>query len=313
MRRPTVSGALCMASVLAVVLTSCTSGAIPPAPPRDWARPPITVASFDFPESELLADIYAQALRAKGYPVEVLPGVGSRELVEPALARGLIQFVPEYQGSALAFLTLGESQGSPDPAATHRALAEALGIRDIVATEPAPAQDANAIVVTEATALRYGLHSISDLRPVASKLAFGGPKECPLRPFCLLGLERTYGLRFEQFIPLDTGGPLTLQALAAGEIDVAVLFTTDPSIPEQHLVALTDDRRLQPAENVTPLLRRDIVARYGSGLIELVNSVSSRLTTDQLRSMNSAMSVGGRPPAAVARGWLQSQGLVQGT
>ena len=142
---------------------------------------------------------------------------------------------------------------------------------------PAAAQNTNAIVVRAATAARYGLRSIADLARVAPRLAFGGPPECPGRAYCLPGLKQAYGLRFKSFIPLDAGGPLTLQALTEGNVDVALLFSTDPSISARHLVVLADDRGLQPAENITPLVSRDVVARYGAGLVAALNAVSARL------------------------------------
>jgi osmoprotectant transport system substrate-binding protein len=296
----------------AVIVASCTSTPAPAPRPGDRAtagRPLITIASFDFPESEILANIYGRALRAKGYPAQVLPNVGSRELVEPALARGLVQFVPEYSGSALAFLSLGQGPATSDPATTHRRLAAALGSVGAVALDPAPAQDANAIVVTQETATRFGLVTNTDLARVAGQLRFGGPPECTQRSFCLPGLQDTYGARFKEFIPLDTGGPLTLQALEAREIDVALLFTTDPSISLKHLVVLTDDRELQPAENVTPVVRGNVVTAYGQPLLDVVNSVSARLTTEALRAMNQRVGLGGQTAASVAADWLESQGL----
>ena len=144
-----------------------------------------------------------------------------------------------------------------------------------MAAHPAPAQDANAIVVTAATAARYGLRSIADLARVAPRLVFGGPPECPERAYCLPGLRRAYGLRFKAFIPLDAGGPLTLQALEAGNIGVALLFTTDPAIPARHLVILADDRGLQPAENITPLVRRDVIAATAPAWSRVLNTVSA--------------------------------------
>jgi osmoprotectant transport system substrate-binding protein len=295
-----------------VGIAACTSGpSRPPVAPGAADRSGvITVGSFDFPESEVLAQIYGQALRAAGYRVEVLPSTGPRELMEPSLGRGLVQLIPEYQGSALAFLSLGRDHGSPDAAATHVALQSVLAPRGLVALDPAPAQDANAIVVTQQTARRFGLRSLGDLAPVASRLRFGGPPECPQRDLCLLGLKRTYGLTFGQFIPLDTGGPLTLQALKAGEIDVALLFTTDPGIQRDHLVVLADDRGLQPAENVTPIVRRDTLDAFGPSFAAAMDAVSQRLTTDELRSLDALIAFDGRPPAAVAASWLRSQGLL---
>jgi osmoprotectant transport system substrate-binding protein len=181
-----------------------------------------------------------------------------------------------------------------------------------VAGRPAAAQDANAIVVTAATAARYDLRSIADLARVAPRLVFGGPPECPRRSYCLRGLRRTYGLHFSSFVPLDAGGPLTLQALEAGNIGVALLFTTDPDIPARDLVVLADNRGLQPAENITPLVHRDAVARHGPGLMAVLNTVSARLGTASLRALNARVEIHGQNPRQVAENWLRAQGLLPG-
>src|SRR5215470_15652986 len=235
MARRSVIGAVGL--VLAVTCAACTAsggsaGRGPPGPVSAGDAGPgvITVGSFDFPESVLLAYLYAGALSARGYPVRVLPDLGSRELVEPALMTGLVQLVPEYTGSALEFVSLGRTHATADVAATAAALANAMAARGIVTARPAAAQDANAIVVTGATASRYRLRTISDLARAAPRLVFGGPPECPERPDCLPGLRRTYGLQFRAFAALDAGGPLTRQALEAGDIGAALLFTTDPAI-----------------------------------------------------------------------------------
>ena len=269
----------------------------------------ITVGSFDFPESVLLADIYAGALTAQGFPVRVLADLGPRELVDPALMSGLVQVVPEYSGSALEFVSLGRQPATSGVTATGRALAGWVGGRGLVAGRPSAAQDANVIVVTAATAARYGLRSVAGLARVAPRLAFGGPPECPEEAYCLLGLKQVYGLRFRVFIPLDAGGPLTLQALEAGDIGVALLFSTDPAITADHLVVLADDRGLQPAENVVPLVRRDAVARYGPRLLAVLDTVSARLTTGSLRALNARVDLRGDDPRLVAESWLRARGL----
>jgi osmoprotectant transport system substrate-binding protein len=270
----------------------------------------VDVGSFDFPESVLLADIYADALKAKGLPVRVLPDLGSRELVDPALMSGLIQLVPEYAGSALQFNSLGRQSATSDVMATSKALTGLMADRGIVAGLPAAAQNTNAIVVRAATAARYGLRSIADLARVAPRLVFGGPPECPGRAYCLPGLKQAYGLRFKAFIPLDAGGPLTLQALTEGTVDIALLFSTDPSIPARHLVVLADDRGLQPAENVTPLVTRDVIARYGASLVDVLNSVSARLDTLSLRALDALVEIRGQDPRQVADSWLRAHGLI---
>src|SRR6516165_5034149 len=194
MARRSVIGAVALA--LAIACTACTAGSTgstgsagstgrsPPGPASAGGAGPgaITVGSFDFPESVLLAYLYAGALSARGYPVRVLPDLGSRELVEPALMTGLVQLVPEYTGSALGFVSLGRAHATADVTATAAALANAMAARGIVTARSAEAQDANAIVVTRATASRYRLRTISDLARAAPGLVFGGPPECPERP-----------------------------------------------------------------------------------------------------------------------------------
>jgi osmoprotectant transport system substrate-binding protein len=225
---------------------------------------------------------------------------------------GLIQLVPEYTGSALDFLSLGRQAATSNAAATYQALTRTAERRGLVAAQPAPAQDANAIVVTAATAARYHLRSIADLLKVAPRLVFGGPPECRERADCLLGLKRAYGLRFKTFVATDTGGPLTLQALDAGQIGAALLFTTDPGIAARHLVILTDSRALQPAENITPLVRRSTIERYGPRLLATLDAVSARLTTDTLRYLNGRVQLAGMNPRTVASGWLRAQALIPG-
>jgi osmoprotectant transport system substrate-binding protein len=305
-------GAVCTG--LATVLSACTSssGTVPPPAADQAARHSavITVGSFDFPESVLLAEIYGQALAAGGFPVRVLADLGPRELVEPALMNGLLQVVPEYAGSALEFISLGHRSPTADVQATNRVLASSLAGRGLLAARPAAAQNANAIVVTAATAARYGLRSIGDLAAVAPRLVFGGPPECPERAYCLRGLQRAYGLRFKAFVPLDAGGPLTLQALSAGDIAVALLFATDPDISARHLVVLTDDRGLQPAENITPVVSRDAVARFGTRLLTVLDAVSARLTTESLRDLDAQVELAGHEPRLVAGDWLRAHGLI---
>ncbi len=269
----------------------------------------ITVGSFDFPESVLLAYLYAGALSERGYPVRVLADLGSRELVEPALMAGLIQLVPEYTGSALEFVSLGRAHATASVAATAQNLARWMAARGVITGQPAAAQDANAIVVTSAAAARYQLRTVSDLAGVASRLVFGGPPECPERPDCLPGLRRVYALRFRTFVALDAGGPLTRQALEAGDIGVALLFTTDPAIEARHLVILADNRSLQSAENVIPVLQRATAARYGTRLLAALDAVSARLSTPVLMALDAQVELEGRDPRAVADRWLHDQGL----
>jgi osmoprotectant transport system substrate-binding protein len=269
----------------------------------------ITVASFDFAESTLLAQIYGQALEARGFSVKWELGIGPRELVEPALQLHLVELVPEYAGSALDFLTR-TNLATSDPETTHARLATSLARRGLSVLDAASAQNSNAFAVSAATARRYGLHVISDLAPVASRLVFGGPPECASRPLCLQGLESVYGLHFRRFVPLDAGGTLTLSALSSGEVDVALMFTTDPEVDERGFVLLRDDKGLEPAENVTPIVSQELVLKYGGLLVSAVNAVSTRLDTAELIALNRSVAEHKGPPRVVAREWLRAKGLV---
>ena len=269
-------------------LPGCGSDSGKKAPTNALGDNAITVGSFDFPESEVLANLYGEALRKGGYRVRLAVNLGPRELVEPALARGLIELLPEYAGSAVQFLGKGAVGPSSSPAGNYQTLTRLLRREPLVALDAAPAQDANAVVVTNATAVRYHLRSISDLAPIAPRLTFAGPPQCPVRPLCLKGLKRIYGLEPKRpFRPLETGKPLTRQALVDGLVDVGVLFSTEPRIAidgctqepdpdpgrRTELVALCDNLRLQPAENVTPVLHREVEKRWGPAVGAIINAV----------------------------------------
>jgi osmoprotectant transport system substrate-binding protein len=162
--------------------------------------------------------------------------------------------------------------------------------------------------VTREVADLYGLATISDLAAHAPALTFGGPPGCPARPFCLRGLADTYGLDFAEFLPLDVGGPLTHQALAGGFADVGLLFATDPRLADDDLVVLADDKGLQPAENVVPMVRQEVLDRWGEQFAAAVDGVSARLTTASLQELNRRVA-NGESPRAVAAAWLAAEGL----
>ena len=144
--------------------------------------------------------------------------------------------------------------------------------------------------MTRQTAASLGLRTISDLVRAAPRLVFGGPPECRVRPLCLLGLERTYGLHFRRVVALDAGGPLTHQALSQGEASVALVFSTDPRLTAEHLVVL-DDRR------------------WGGALTTLIDGVSARLTTDELRRLNGELTDAADSPRTTAARWLTKEGV----
>lgn len=294
--------------LLLALLASCQPGEVPARPPTPRAGT-VVVASFNFPESELLAAIYALAIRHTGIPVRLRLDLGPRELVEPALQHGLVDLVPEYLGSALTSIEPYPGVTMSDPAAVRAALARALAVWDIQVLPPAEAQDQNGMVVTSATAARLHLRTVSDLRRAADGLTLGGPPECPSRPYCLPGLRSVYGLQFARFLPFDTEQQ-RVTALQDGVVSVAVLFITDGNLAAGGLVLLADDRHLQPADNIVPVVRADDIARYGKRLTGAVNAVSARLTTPALLFLNWRVEVAGDGVLAEARGWLERHGIL---
>jgi osmoprotectant transport system substrate-binding protein len=296
-------------AVLAVLLVAACSA--PPARPHEPSDA-VVVASFDFAESRLLGELYAQALEAAGVEVVRELGLGPRELVLPALRQGLVDVVPEYLSSSLTAVS-----GSELPAGQPETSAEVLRARLVAALEPdgltaleaSSAQNRNGLAVTRATADRLRLATTSDLLTSAGDLTLAGPPECPARPYCLPGLQQVYGLEFADFVPYDSESQ-RVTALAEGVVDVAVVFTTDGRVSRSDLVLLVDDRGLQPPENVLPVVSERAVERYGTDLVETLDRVSAQLDSEALVFLNWRVEVAGRDVPDEARGWLLRHGLV---
>ncbi len=268
----------------------------------------ITIGAFNFSESAILAAIYEGALEAEGFTVTVRPNLGSREVVAPALERGEINLYPGYAATELEFFNRNAGEASPDAQATVQRLRTHLEPKGITALDPSPAIDANAFAVTRATAERYNLRRLSDLAPVAGQLVLGGPPECPTRPFCALGLEQTYGIKFREFKQLDAGGPLSKSALERGDVDVALIFSSDGAIPARGFVVLEDDKKLQNADNVVPI----ITTRAATDDVRRVlNRVSAALTTEELTQMNRRAELDKEDPSVLADGWLRGHGFTR--
>jgi osmoprotectant transport system substrate-binding protein len=298
--RRTIAGATIVA--FALIAAACGSG-------DDGGTiegPTITIGSANFSENALVAEIYAQALESEGYQVERKLNIGNREIYAPALEAGELDLIPEYIGTMLTFLG---GTASPDSAETHAALQAAWESKGIEVLDFAPAQDKNGFVVTRATAESLGLAKVSDLAAHNGTLVLGGPPECPEREFCLKGLESVYGLSFAEFRPLDVGGPITVAALEGNEIQVGLMFTSDGTIVAKDFVLLEDDKGLQPAENLAPAVRSEIIEAYGDKFAETLKKVSSKLTTAELTAMNKLVGIDGQDPEQVATDWLKAMGV----
>jgi osmoprotectant transport system substrate-binding protein len=264
--------------------------------------PEVTVGSANFAESTVVASMYAQVLEHAGYKVNTKFDIGARDVYFKALEEGELSLVPEFVGSLTAYL---KGTGDPDPATAVANLKKVLP-KGLQVLDGSPAQSANTFVVTKATADKYGLKKVSDL--AGKDLTLGGPPECPSRPFCMIGLKDTYGVDFSnKFKPLDAGGTITKQALTGGDIDVALLFTTDPAISENGWVALEDDKHLQQAENVIPVIRDQNV---DADVTRLLNDVSAKLDQKSYVDLLSKVYIDGDDAEAVAKTWLNDNGFL---
>jgi osmoprotectant transport system substrate-binding protein len=262
--------------------------------------------SGSFAENELVAEMYAQVLEHAGYRVERRFDLRSREISQNALESGQIDLKPEYLSSLLLFLDQN-AEASDDPATVEEQDRDLLLSRGIIALTPSPAQDTNTFVVNQQTAQRFDLTTVSSLGPVADQLTFGGPPECAQRPFCLPGLHRVYGILFDDFDALDAGGPQTIAALKTDEVQVGLLFSTDPRIRANGFVPLVDDKHLQDAENITPVIRSDALTVE---IRRLLDAVSARLTTENVTELVGDVVIDGKDVPTVARRFLTENGLL---
>lgn len=265
----------------------------------------VTVGSANFPESVLLANMYALVLDDIGVEVETQTSIGAREVYYPALEQGEIDLLPEYVGSLLNFLQ-EEPVEETETDELVETLRDAVG-PDVQVLEPSEAQNSNALVVRPETAEEYDLSVTSDLEPIAGDLVAGGAPETRERADGLPGYERVYGIEFGEWVDLDPGGPLTIQALQSGDLDVARLFTSMGAIAANDWVVLEDDGGLIPAENIVPVIREDALT---DEIADALNAVSEALTLDELVALNQRTEIDNEDPDLVAEEWLDEQGLI---
>jgi len=297
------------ASAALLVLAACGSSSNPTSSGSSGAggsqapTDTIVVGSANFQENVVLADIYAEALKAKGVKVSTKLNIGSRETYIPALKDGSIDLIPEYSGVLLAYFDKNATAVSS--ADVYSALQKAVPT-PLTVLDQSQAEDKDAIVVTKATADKYHLTSIADLASVAGKLTLGAPPEFQTRADGIPGLKRVYNVTFGTFRKLDAGGPLTENSLKNGQIDAGDIFTTDPLIDQNGWVVLADPKNLYTAQNVLPLIN----SKKASDTVKSVlNAISAKLTTNDLISLNEKVQINKQDPDAVAKDWLSSAGL----
>jgi osmoprotectant transport system substrate-binding protein len=284
----------------ALVIAAC--GASPT--PGTTSKGTLTVGGFNFPESDILVQLYGQALAHAGYDVKYKPDLGTRAVVIPAIQSGAIDLYPGYAASELEYLNKGKGEATPDAQATTDKLNTYLKDIGAQALTPSAAFDGNAYAVTKATAAQYSLTKLSDLTPVASKLVFGAGPECKTYKFCLPGLMSVYGLHFKNTLTLDTDGPATRAAFKNGSIQVGLVFSTDADLDQLGLVVLQDDKHMIAADNVVPVIRTQAAT---DAVKTLLNKVDAGLTTTDLFTMNGKVSLQHQDADAVAKAYLESK------
>jgi osmoprotectant transport system substrate-binding protein len=290
---------LLMLSALAVLATACGATTTPAA-----QKGTIIVGGFGFPESSVLAQVYGQALAHDGYTVIYKLNLGQREVVAPALKKGDIDMYPGYAATDLEYYNNKAGEASGDVAATTAKLNSYLQPLGLVALTPAAAVDQNAFAVTKETQAKYnGITKLSDLAPIAGQLTMGAGPECLTRPYCIPGLEKTYGIKFKAFRALDTDGPLTRAAFKNGTIQVGLVFSSDGDLNALGLVVLQDDKHLEAADNVVPIIRTAVAT---DNVKKVLNNIDKNLTTADLVAMNAQVSIDHKDPDVVAKAYLQA-------
>src|SRR5919108_5438537 len=267
----------------------------------------VKLGSNDFTEQFILGEIYKQGLEKAGYTVQYQQGLGAREVVFPALESGQLDMYVEYAGSALQILAKQAPDKDADKVLTD--LTQFLATKGIKPLQQAPMEDKNALSVTKQTAEKYNLTTISDLAKVQDKLVMGGPPECKDRATCYKGLQQAYGLPNLSFKSISQGG-LKYSALANGDIQVALSFTTDGPIAKQGLVVLQDDKGVFPPDHAVPVVRQAFLDSAGSEFEQAVNKLTAAITTEEITKLNAKVDLDKEEPADVAGQWLKEKGLV---
>jgi osmoprotectant transport system substrate-binding protein len=295
---------------VALALTACggsgdKSGGNPLSQKSSGGSGSVVVGSANFPESQLLGEVYAQALEAKGVKVTKKFNIGSREVYYDQVKSGGITVMPEYNGALLTTSVAKDSKAVTTDQVNSELKAKLPATLEIL--DSSKAEDKDSVTVNSQTAAKYHLKSIADLKPVAGQLTIGGPSEFKTRQQGLLGLESKYGLKFKKFQPFDANAQTTLVKLLKDDrVQAADLFTTDPTISANKFVVLEDPQNVFSAQNVTPLVNKSGLNDTGRAAL---NAVSAKLTTADLLAMMTKVVSDKDDASTVAKDWLKQAGL----
>jgi len=295
-------------AVTGVALAGCSSGNPFDEPSQEaGGSASIVVGSAAFPESEIIMQIYAQALEAEGVKVQTKPNIGQRDVYLAALKDGSIDLIPEYSGNLLQFFDKKATESSSED--VYAALQKAAKLHGYEVLDQAKAQDKDSYNVTKKFSQEHGVKSLADLAALGIPLKVGANPEFAERPYGIPGLKDVYGID-ATLVPIsDSSGPLTVKALAEGTVDLADIYTTTPAIKENDFVTLEDPKNLIIAQNVVPLITKSKVT---DTVKRVLNKVSSLLTTEDLIDMNAKSSGAQKLSAsAIAKDWLKSHELLK--
>ena len=301
--------ALTTAAVVAagLALSACGASSNPtvaastPAGSASGAATSAVIGSADFSESQILAEVYAAALNAKGIKATTRPNIGSREVYLKAIQDGSVDIVPEYTGSLLNYLD--KTATAKAPYEVYAALGKAVPT-GLVALDKSAAEDKNSIVVTKDTAAKWSLTQIGDLVAHQAEIVVAAPPEFQTRVQGLPGLKDVYSFVPKDFRPLK--GQAVVDALVNGQTQAANVFSTDPSILANGFVTLADPKALFGSDNVVPLVRKD---KNSAALAAALNAASAKLDTATLTKLVSQVDVDKKDAVAVAKAWVASVGL----
>jgi osmoprotectant transport system substrate-binding protein len=305
---------LALGAMLLALLSACNSGG--------GSKPTVKIGSVGFDEARVMAEIYGQALEANGYTVDRAGiGLGTRDVLAPAIASGQIDLQPEYIGSRLGYELKQNATAAPhgpsgDAAANQSNLQTALNSKSLTVLDYTPGQDTNAFVVRADTASQYNLSKMSDTTAVQAQLKWGLATDCPTNPLCGApggALQGSYGITAQTIAGatlLEACSQPMADALKAGTIDVAELCSTQPDIIVNGWVLLDDDKHTQPADNVAPIVRNDYLAKVDKTSFEkILNDVSAKIDTHTLAELYKEVAVDKKDPSAVASAWLKANGF----
>ena len=295
--------AVILAAAVGVTVAACSSSSTNPITPAHSAGS-VVVGSANFPEDEVLAEVYSLALQHIGVKVTDKFNIGSREVYYPEIVKGAVTILPEYNG-ALLTTSVNTKSTAATTAQVDAALTSGLPT-SLEILNPSAAQDKDSVTVTQAFAAKHHLASIADLQSVSKTMVIGASPEFKTRYEGLVGLKKLYGLTFKSFLPTDLSGPISLADLKSGKIQASDIFTTTPQILSDKLLTLSDPKSLFAAQNVLPLVYKKGV---NTKIIAELNAISAKLTTADLVRMNAQLSAG-QSYATVATNWLKSAGLM---